>query len=171
MDVHRTYGDEDTRVSRAVSDGNPFRGEHQCGFRDKLGESRGRLVVEGTAKPIGVGSVTVRHAGADTSFVGGALPNADGAFHADGLTSGTYSLRIRAIRYSDLIKANVVLTPTQPIDGSHGLVTSAACQSLLKPVSDSLARARVVVREHDDGVPSSRRSGCSLSISSPRWND
>src|SRR4051812_37999731 len=44
----------------------------------KRGEIRGRLVETGTTRPITGGSITVRHAGADSSFAAGALPKEDG---------------------------------------------------------------------------------------------
>ncbi len=80
----------------------------------KTGEIRGRLVQAGTAQPVTGGSITVRKAGTDTSFVGGALPKEDGTFRVEGLAVGRYTVRIRALGYVPVAKAAVV-TAAQPV--------------------------------------------------------
>jgi ferric enterobactin receptor len=80
-----------------------------------VGEIRGSLVEAGSTRAIGGGSVTVRHAGGDTSFAGGALPHPDGSFKVDGLTPGRYTLRVRALGYAPLVRAGIVVSVEQPV--------------------------------------------------------
>ena len=80
----------------------------------KTGEIRGRLVETGTAQPISSGSITVRKAGADTSFAGGALPKEDGTFRVEGLAAGRYTVRVRALGHLPVVKS-AVITAAQPI--------------------------------------------------------
>jgi len=80
----------------------------------KAGEIRGRLVETGTTRPITGGSITVRHAGADSSFAAGALPKEDGTFRVDGLAAGRYTVRVRVLGYVPVIK-EAVITGAQPV--------------------------------------------------------
>src|SRR4051794_6228878 len=73
-----------------------------------VGEIVGRLVAAEGGQPITGGSIAVRR-GAETAFVGGALPKADGSFVVDGLIPGTYTVRIRALGYAPFQKADVVI--------------------------------------------------------------
>lgn len=83
--------------------------------RPGTGEIRGRLVESGTNRPITGGSITVRKAGADSSFAGGALPKPDGTFRVDGLAAGRYTVRIRALGFAPVVKSPVVVSAEQPI--------------------------------------------------------
>jgi outer membrane receptor protein involved in Fe transport len=83
--------------------------------RPGTGEIRGRLVESGTNRPIAGGSITVRRAGTDTSFAGGALPKADGTFRVDGLVAGRYTVRIRALGFAPIVKSPVVVSAAQPV--------------------------------------------------------
>ncbi|GLC26803.1 TonB-dependent receptor domain-containing protein [Roseisolibacter agri] len=58
-------------------------------------------------------AVTIRSA-ADSSLVGGALAKADGTFRIEGLRPGRYTVRLRALGYTPLLKTNVVVTPDNP---------------------------------------------------------
>ena len=78
------------------------------------GAIRGRMVESGTARPITGGSITVRKAGADTSFAGGALPKEDGTFQVEGLAAGRYTVRVRALGHVPVVKAAEV-TAARPI--------------------------------------------------------
>jgi outer membrane receptor protein involved in Fe transport len=78
------------------------------------GEIRGRLVESGSNAPIGAGSVTARRI-ADTAFVRGALPNADGSFHIEGLAPGRYTVRVRSLGYAPLTRNDVVVAVGRPI--------------------------------------------------------
>lgn len=80
----------------------------------KTGEIRGRVVETGTAQPITSGSITVRKAGTDTSFAGGALPKEDGTFRVEGLAAGRYTVRIRALGHLPVVKS-AVITAAQPV--------------------------------------------------------
>lgn len=77
------------------------------------GELVGKLVEAGTGRAVTSGSVTVRRA-SDTAFAGGALPRADGTFRVDGLAPGRYTLRVRALGYAPLVRADVVLPADKP---------------------------------------------------------
>lgn len=77
--------------------------------RPATGEIRGRLVAAGPgARAITSGSITVQR-GPQSTFAGGALPRPDGSFVVDGLTPGSYSVRIRAIGYAPIVKSGVVV--------------------------------------------------------------
>ncbi|HEX8849763.1 MAG TPA: TonB-dependent receptor [Gemmatimonadaceae bacterium] len=77
------------------------------------GEIRGRLVETSSGQPVAIGSITVRRA-ADTAFVGGALPNADGTFRVSGLRPGRYVVRFRAIGFAPLARNDIALSAEQP---------------------------------------------------------
>ena len=77
------------------------------------GEIRGRLTEASSGAPIGAGSITVRRA-ADTSFAGGALPDADGTFRVNGLAPGRYVVRFRAIGFAPFVRNDVVISATEP---------------------------------------------------------
>ncbi len=78
------------------------------------GEIRGRLVEASSGAPVGAGSITVRRS-ADTSFVGGALPNPDGSFRVNGVAPGHYTVRFRAIGFAPLVRTDVVVSREQPV--------------------------------------------------------
>ncbi len=78
-----------------------------------IGQIRGRLTEATTGRAVAGGSVTVRR-GTDTTFVGGALPAADGAFNVNGLPPGRYSVRIRVLGFAPIVRTNVVVSITQP---------------------------------------------------------
>jgi outer membrane receptor protein involved in Fe transport len=77
------------------------------------GEIRGKLVEATSRAPISAGSITVRR-GADTAFVGGALPEADGSFRVNGLAPGRYSVRFKAIGFAPFRRDSVMLSVGQP---------------------------------------------------------
>jgi outer membrane receptor protein involved in Fe transport len=95
-----------------------------------VGEIRGSLVEAGSTRAIGGGSVTVRHAGGDTSFAGGALPHSDGSFKVDGLTPGRYTLRVRALGYAPLVRTGIVLSVEQPVAELGALTLSQVATKL-----------------------------------------
>jgi ferric enterobactin receptor len=95
-----------------------------------VGEIRGSLVEAGSTRAIGGGSVTVRHAGGDTSFAGGALPHPDGSFKVDGLTPGRYTLRVRALGYAPLVRTGIVLSVEQPVAELGALTLSQVATKL-----------------------------------------
>src|SRR5690242_11879484 len=78
------------------------------------GEIRGKLTEASSGAPIGAGSITVRRA-ADTSFAGGALPEADGSFRVNGLAPGRYVVRFRAIGFAPFVRNDVVITAAEPV--------------------------------------------------------
>jgi ferric enterobactin receptor len=80
-----------------------------------VGEIHGRLVQTGSERAVTAGSVTVRRAGPDSSFVSGALPRPDGSFHVDGLAVGRYTVRVRALGFAPFVKADVVITAAKPV--------------------------------------------------------
>jgi outer membrane receptor protein involved in Fe transport len=82
--------------------------------RNPPGEIRGRLVESGSNAAIAAGSVTARRVN-DTAFVRGALPNADGSFHIEGLPPGRYTLRVRALGYGPLTRNDVIVAVEHPI--------------------------------------------------------
>ncbi len=102
-------------VSLAFADVAAAQGSPAGAARAGAGEIRGRLVESGTARPITGGSVTVRRAGADSSFAGGALPKEDGTFRVEGLAAGRYTVRIRALGFAPVVKSSIVVSPAQPI--------------------------------------------------------
>lgn len=83
-------------------------GRATANAQSSSGEIRGRLVESGSNAAIGAGSVTARRVN-DTAFVRGALPNADGSFHLEGLKPGQYTLRVRALGYGPLTRNDVVV--------------------------------------------------------------
>jgi outer membrane receptor protein involved in Fe transport len=93
------------------------------------GELRGRLVESGSGTAIGAGSITLRRAG-DTAFAGGALPNADGSFHVDGLLPGRYAVRVRALGFAPLLRNDVVISLDRPIVDLGTLTLSRVAMQL-----------------------------------------
>jgi outer membrane receptor protein involved in Fe transport len=85
----------------------------QGGAPAPTGELRGKLAETNSGAPINAGSVTVRRA-SDTSFAGGALPDADGSFRVSGLAPGRYTLRFRAIGFAPLVRTDIAITAEQP---------------------------------------------------------
>jgi ferric enterobactin receptor len=78
------------------------------------GEIRGRLTEASSGAPIGAGSITVRRA-SDTSFAGGALPDADGSFRVNGLAPGRYVVRFRAIGFAPFVRNDVAVSAAEPV--------------------------------------------------------
>jgi outer membrane receptor protein involved in Fe transport len=105
------------------------------------GEIRGTLVEAGSARAVTAGSITVRRAGADTSFAGSALPRADGTFRVEGLTPGRYTLRVRALGYAPLVRTGVVVSPEQPVAELGALTLSQVATQL---------EGQVVVAEREE---------------------
>jgi outer membrane receptor protein involved in Fe transport len=97
-----------------------------------LFEIRGRVVSE-SGEPVANGSVTVRR-GTDTVFAGGTLLRADGSFVVDGLRPGRYSLRIRSMGFSPVIKSDVAVTPQQPVVNLGAITLARAVTRLEEQV-------------------------------------
>lgn len=93
-----------------------------------IGEIHGKLADSASGRAISTGSITIRRAGPDTSFAGGALPKPDGSFRVDGLTAGRYTLRYRALGFAPVIRTGIVIAPDKPIVdvGTIQLIVSAA---------------------------------------------
>jgi outer membrane receptor protein involved in Fe transport len=87
------------------------------------GEIRGRLVESGSNAPIGAGSITARRIN-DTAFVRGAMPNADGTFHIEGLTPGRYTVRARALGYGPVTRNDIVVATERPVTDLGTIVLS-----------------------------------------------
>jgi outer membrane receptor protein involved in Fe transport len=77
------------------------------------GQIHGRIVDQ-AGNPLVAGSVTLRRA-ADTTFVGGALPSADGSFRVEGIAPGRYHLRVRLLGYAPLERSDIVISAAQPV--------------------------------------------------------
>ena len=78
------------------------------------GQIEGRLTESATGAAVATGSIAIRRQ-RDTSFVGGALPKADGTFRVDGLPPGQYTLRFRAIGYAPLTVEGLVVSAEKPV--------------------------------------------------------
>jgi ferric enterobactin receptor len=104
------------------------------------GQIEGRLTDSTSGAAIATGSITIRRQ-RDTSFVGGALPKADGTFRVDGLPPGQYSLRFRAIGYAPITLNGLAVTAEKPVLNVGALK--------LKVVATELAQ-QVVKAERDD---------------------
>src|SRR5689334_1660504 len=78
------------------------------------GEIRGRLTATGSSQPIVSGSVAARRDG-DTAFTAGARPDSTGSFRVEGLRAGRYTIRVRALGYTPLVRAGVVVSAEHPI--------------------------------------------------------
>jgi outer membrane receptor protein involved in Fe transport len=79
-----------------------------------IGQIEGRLADSTSGAAVASGSITIRRQG-DTTFVGGALPKADGTFRVDGLAPGQYTLRFRAIGYAPVTMNGLVVTDEKPV--------------------------------------------------------
>jgi ferric enterobactin receptor len=91
------------------------------------GEIRGKLVDSASGQAVTSGSVAVRRVG-DSVFVSGALPKEDGSFRVDGLRSGRYTVRVRAIGFAPVVRNDIAITADHPaVDlGAIGLNAVAA---------------------------------------------
>src|SRR5690348_2551274 len=78
------------------------------------GEIRGRLTATGTSQPIVNGSVASRRDG-DTAFTAGSRPDSTGSFRIDGLRAGRYTVRVRALGYTPMVRAGLVVSAEHPI--------------------------------------------------------
>lgn len=96
------------------------------------GEVRGKVVSE-SGTPVPNGSVTIRR-GSDTTFVGGALLRPDGTFIVDGLRPGRYSLRVRALGFTPLVRNEITITPQQPVLNLGALTLARAVTKLEEQV-------------------------------------
>ena len=122
---------------------SPLAGLAQGGPSAPAGEIRGRLVETNSGAPITAGSITIRRA-TDTSFAGGALPDADGSFRVSGLAPGRYTLRFRAIGFAPLLRGDIALTTDQPaVD--LGTLTIAAIPVQLETQTVTAERADVTL--------------------------
>jgi ferric enterobactin receptor len=91
------------------------------------GEIRGRVVDSVSGRAVPTASITVRRA-SDSSFASGALVREDGTFKVEGLSPGTYVVRVRSLGFAQLSRPNVAITADRPIAdlGTIGLKTVAA---------------------------------------------
>ena len=78
-----------------------------------IGEINGRITDSASGRAVMNGSITVLRAG-DSSFAGGSLPKADGTFRVDGLVAGRYTLRIRALGFSQAVRGDIVISSDKP---------------------------------------------------------
>ncbi|MDB4885957.1 MAG: TonB-dependent receptor [Gemmatimonadetes bacterium] len=113
------------------------------------GEIRGRITEIGTGRGIGSGSITVRR-GADSSFVSGALPGADGSFRVEGLAPGRYSVRIRALGFAPVVHPAEV-TMAQPVVDLGAVVVSHVS-------AQQLAGQEIVAEREDVALAPDRNS-------------
>ena len=74
-----------------------------------LGQIRGRLVDAASGQPIPSGSITVFRA-ADSAVVNGGTTRADGSFQIDGLADGRYTVRLRALGFTPVVRPDIVLS-------------------------------------------------------------
>src|SRR5438309_2486336 len=107
------------------------------------GEIRGRLVINGTSQPITGGSIGVRRDG-DSAFTSGTRPDSDGSFRVEGLRFGRYSIRVRALGYTPLMRAGIVLSADHPI-ADLGALNLAAVATELASQQVTADRAEVVL--------------------------
>ncbi|MEP7002648.1 MAG: TonB-dependent receptor, partial [bacterium] len=94
-----------------------------------IGEIQGRLIDSASAAAVTSGSITVRRAG-DSSFAGGALPKADGSFRVDGLLPGTYTIRVRALGFGQLLRSGIVISAAKPVVDVGALKLSTVAAKL-----------------------------------------
>ncbi|MBA3671484.1 MAG: TonB-dependent receptor [Gemmatimonadaceae bacterium] len=111
------------------------------------GEIRGKLVDSASGRPVTGGSITIRR---DTTFAGGALPKEDGTFRVDGLTPGTYSIRVRSLGFAPFARTGLVITAESPIVEAGTL--------MLKTVATKLAGEQVVAEREETVVQPDRTS-------------
>ena len=104
------------------------------------GEIHGRLVDSLSGSPIASGSVSLRRAG-DSTFIGGSSPDAGGVFRVAGLAPGSYTLRVRAIGYGQLLRSGIVLA------ADHRVVDLGALT--LKPLVAKLSAQNVTAERED----------------------
>ena len=117
-----------------------------------IGEIHGTITDSISGRTVATGSITVRRAG-DSSFAGGSLPKADGAFRVDGLVAGRYTLRIRALGYSQVIRGEIVITAAKPtVD--IGIIKLSTVATTLK--------GQDVVAEREDIVVAPDRTSYSM---------
>ena len=117
-----------------------------------IGEIHGTITDSASGRPVTTGSVTVRRAG-DSSFAGGSLPRADGTFRVDGLMAGRYTLRIRALGFSQVIRGDIVISAGKP--------TVDVGTTMLSTVAATL-KGRDVVAEREDIVVAPDRTSYSM---------
>ncbi|MGZ8468143.1 MAG: TonB-dependent receptor domain-containing protein [Gemmatirosa sp.] len=92
------------------------------------GQISGVALNAATGQAIPSAAVTIRSA-ADSSLVGGALAKTDGSFRIEGLRPGRYTVRLRALGYTPLLKTAVVVTAESPrVDLGRLLLEAAPTQ-------------------------------------------
>ena len=117
-----------------------------------VGQIRGRVVDSVAGHALSGGSITVRRS-ADSTFAGGAFPNADGTFSVNGLTPGKYTLRVRVLGFSPVNRSDVIVSADAPIAD----VGSVA----LAPVAVQLAK-QTVTAERTDAILAPDRNSYSV---------
>jgi outer membrane receptor protein involved in Fe transport len=90
-----------------------------------VGEVRGTVIDGETKAPVQSGSVAV-WSKADNTLVAGGMTRPDGTFRIDGLTPGTYYLKVTMIGFDTHTTGELVISPAAPraIAGSIALVRS-----------------------------------------------
>src|SRR6185503_8746704 len=73
------------------------------------GEIRGKVVDSVSGRAVPTAAITVRRA-SDSSFASGALVREDGSFRVEGLSPGTYVVRIRSLGYVQVSRSSVAIT-------------------------------------------------------------
>lgn len=106
------------------------------------GVIRGRLAATGTGQPVTSGSIGARRDG-DSAYTAGSRPDTDGTFRVEGLRPGRYTIRIRALGYTPLVRSGIVIS-------SEHLVVDVGTLSL-GLVATQLA-AQTVIAERPDVV-------------------
>jgi outer membrane receptor protein involved in Fe transport len=89
-------------------------GVRDLGAQSTKGEIRGTLVESATKAPVGAGSIAVRRPN-DSTFSAGAIPNSDGTFRVENLTTGRYTVRVRALGYAPIVRGDIVISAEHPI--------------------------------------------------------
>ena len=92
------------------------------------GRITGTVLNAASHQPIASASIAVRRA-ADSSLVGGGYTKADGTFRIDGLRPGAYTVRVRVIGFSPLVKS-VAVTPAAPQVDAGALALAPAAAEL-----------------------------------------
>lgn len=107
------------------------------------GEIRGRLVAAGTTQPVTSGSIGVRRDG-DSAFIAGSQPDTTGSFRVEGLRPGRYTIRVRALGYSPLVRSNILISEDKPV-AELGALNMATVATQLAAQEVTAERADVVL--------------------------
>ena len=107
------------------------------------GRITGVVVSAGTDQPVGGAFVAVRSVG-DSTLVGSGFANADGIFHIEGVVPGRYTVRVRVLGFTPVVKTDVSVTPSgTTVDLGRIELTPVVTQ--LASVAVTADRADVIV--------------------------